>query len=46
MNSCVKIAHANKSLSQGDIPIESVLVKNRELVAKGHNKSLQEKIQF
>lgn len=37
------IAQASKSLLEGGIPIGSVLVKNGELVAKGHNKRVQEK---
>jgi cytosine deaminase len=37
------IAQAKKSLSEGGIPIGSVLVKEGKLVAKGHNKRVQEK---
>ena len=37
------IDQAQKSLSEGGIPIGSVLVKNGELVAAGHNKRVQEK---
>ena len=37
------IDQAQKSLSEGGIPIGSVLVKNVELVAAGHNKRVQEK---
>ena len=37
------IDQAQKSLSEGGIPIGSVLVKNDELVAAGHNKRVQEK---
>ena len=37
------IDQARKSLSEGGIPIGSVLVKNGELVAAGHNKRVQEK---
>ena len=33
---------AKKSLSEGGIPIGSVLVKNGEIIAKGHNKRVQE----
>lgn len=36
------IEEAKKGLSEGGIPIGSVLVKNGELVAKGHNKRVQE----
>ena len=37
------IDQARKSRSEGGIPIGSVLVKNGELVAEGHNKRVQEK---
>lgn len=37
------IRQARKSLSEGGIPIGSVLVKNGEIVAAGHNKRVQEK---
>ncbi len=37
------INQAKKSLSEGGIPIGSVLVKNGVIVAKGHNKRVQEK---
>jgi creatinine deaminase len=33
---------AKKSLSEGGIPIGSVLVKNGEIISKGHNKRVQE----
>ena len=36
------IDEAKLGLSQGGIPIGSVLIKNGELVAKGHNKRVQE----
>lgn len=36
------INQAKKSLSEGGIPIGSVLVKNGQLVASGHNKRVQE----
>lgn len=36
------ICQAKKSLSEGGIPIGSVLVKNGEIVSKGHNKRVQE----
>lgn len=36
------INQARKSLSEGGIPIGSVLIKNGELVAAGHNKRVQE----
>lgn len=36
------IAEAQKGLSEGGIPIGSVLVKEGKLVAKGHNKRVQE----
>jgi cytosine deaminase len=36
------IAQAKKSLSEGGIPIGSVLVKSGVLVAQGHNKRVQE----
>jgi cytosine/creatinine deaminase len=37
------IAQARKSRREGGIPIGSVLVKNGEVVAEGHNKRVQEK---
>ncbi|MCF8362167.1 MAG: nucleoside deaminase [Prolixibacteraceae bacterium] len=36
------IDEAKKSLSQGGIPIGSVLIKNGKLVSTGHNKRVQE----
>lgn len=36
------INQARKSLSEGGIPIGSVLIKNGALVASGHNKRVQE----
>ena len=36
------IAQAQKSLSEGGIPIGSVLVKDNQIVAAGHNKRVQE----
>lgn len=36
------INQAKKSLSEGGIPIGSVLIKNGKMVAKGHNKRVQE----
>ena len=36
------IRQARKSLNEGGIPIGSVLIKNGELVASGHNKRVQE----
>lgn len=36
------ILQAQKSLSEGGIPIGSALTKNGELVASGHNKRVQE----
>jgi len=36
------IDQAQKSLQEGGIPIGSVLVKNNEIVARGHNKRVQE----
>lgn len=36
------IEEAKKGLSEGGIPIGSVLVKNGEIVARGHNKRVQE----
>lgn len=36
------IAQAQKSFDEGGIPIGSVLVKNGKLIAKGHNKRIQE----
>lgn len=36
------IEQARKSLNDGGIPIGSVLVRNGELIAKGHNKRVQE----
>ena len=37
------IAQAQKSLSEGGIPIGSVLVRDNQVVARGHNKRVQEK---
>lgn len=37
------ITQAKKSLTEGGIPIGSVLVKNGSLIATGHNKRVQEK---
>jgi cytosine deaminase len=37
------IDEAKKGLQEGGIPIGSVLIKDGELVAKGHNKRVQEK---
>ncbi len=37
------IDQAKKSLSEGGIPIGSVLVKNGKIIAEGHNKRVQEK---
>lgn len=37
------INQARKSMSEGGIPIGSVLVKNNEIVGVGHNKRVQEK---
>ncbi len=37
------IRQAKKSLSEGGIPIGSVLVKDGKLIAAGHNKRVQEK---
>lgn len=36
------IKQAQKSLREGGIPIGSVLVKNNEIIAAGHNKRVQE----
>jgi len=36
------IKQAIKSLDEGGIPIGSVLVKNNEIIASGHNKRVQE----
>ena len=36
------IDEAQNSLQEGGIPIGSVLVKNNEIVARGHNKRVQE----
>ena len=36
------IEQAKKSLSEGGIPIGSVLVRNGDVIAKGHNKRVQE----
>jgi len=36
------IAEAKKGLSEGGIPIGSVLVKNNEIIGRGHNKRVQE----
>ncbi len=40
MNEAINMA--KKSLSEGGIPIGSVLVKNGEIISKGHNKRVQE----
>ena len=40
------IAMARKSRKEGGIPIGSVLVKNGKIVAKGHNKRVQENNQI
>lgn len=37
------IRQARKSLSEGGIPIGSVLVKENKIIAAGHNKRVQEK---
>ena len=37
------IHQARKSLNEGGIPIGSVLVRNDEIIATGHNKRVQEK---
>ena len=37
------IEQAQKSLSEGGIPIGSVLVQNGVIIARGHNKRVQEK---
>lgn len=37
------IRQAKKSLSEGGVPIGSVLVRNGEIIAVGHNKRVQEK---
>ena len=39
----IALEEARKGLSEGGIPIGSVLVKEGKLVAKGHNKRVQEK---
>lgn len=36
------IEEARKGLSEGGIPIGSVLVKNGEIIGRGHNKRVQE----
>jgi len=36
------IDQAQKSLQEGGIPIGSVLIKNNEIIARGHNKRVQE----
>lgn len=36
------IEEARKGLAEGGIPIGSVLVKNNEIIGKGHNKRVQE----
>ena len=36
------IAEAKKSLAEGGIPIGSVLVKDGKIIARGHNKRVQE----
>lgn len=37
------IEEAKKGLSEGGIPIGSVLIKNGEIIGRGHNKRVQEK---
>lgn len=37
------IKEAKKGLSQGGIPIGSVLVKNEKIIGRGHNKRIQKK---
>ena len=37
------IDQAKKSLNEGGIPIGSVLVKDNQIIARGHNKRVQEK---
>ena len=37
------IEQAQKSLAEGGIPIGSVLVRDRQIIARGHNKRVQEK---
>lgn len=37
------IEQAKKSLAEGGIPIGSVLIKDGKIVARGHNKRVQEK---
>ena len=37
------IDEARKGLAEGGIPIGSVLVRNGEIIARGHNKRVQEK---
>ncbi len=37
------IRQARKSLNEGGIPIGSVIVRNEEILAVGHNKRVQEK---
>lgn len=39
----IAIDEAKSGLAEGGIPIGSALVRNGELVAKGHNKRVQEK---
>lgn len=36
------IAEAKKGLNEGGIPIGAVLVKNEEIISRGHNRLLQE----
>ena len=36
------IAEAHMGLSEGGIPIGSVLVKNRQIIGRGHNKRVQD----
>ncbi|MCH8535639.1 MAG: nucleoside deaminase [Flavobacteriaceae bacterium] len=40
------VAMARKSLNEGGIPIGSVLVKDDQIVAKGHNKRVQDNNQI
>jgi len=45
MDAFMKIAieEAKKGLSEGGIPIGSILVKNRQIIGRGHNKRVQQR---
>ena len=38
----IALIEAEKSLKEGGIPIGAVLVKNNEIISKGHNRLIQD----